>query len=262
MKTTKMNLLRLLLLISLLWTSAYSLAQDTTTVSTYSDLLYLRDGSVLQGRLLHYILGEKIVFELSTGDHVEFEQRKVKRLVQGGEENIPPVKPRKEYEFREEGLYFAALAGITIGRTSRSTETGSWNLLAVAGHLFKRQIGVGGGIAVDGYSPQESEIIYPVFAEARGYLSASRYAPFYAMRLGYGFAFKESDNLVTGAEGGVFVNPALGLRWGGSAGANFVTELGFQYQRASFERSIGNWGEMEIEKKGYKRLNIRVGIVF
>ncbi len=257
-----MNVLRLLFLICLLWTSAYSWAQDTTAVSTYSDLLYLRDGSVLKGRLLYYIQGERIVFELSTGDRVEFEQRKIRRLVQGGEENIPPVKPRKQYEFREEGLYFSTLAGITLGRTSRSAETGSWNLLAVAGHMFKRQLGVGGGIAVDGYSPRESEIIYPIFAEARGYLSASRFAPFYAMRLGYGVAFKENDNLVAGAQGGLFVNPALGLRWGGSAGVNFVTELGFQYQRARFERFIGGWGEMEIEKKGYKRLNIRLGIVF
>lgn len=257
-----MNVLRILFMIMLFCASANSWAQDTTSVNTYSDLLYLRDGSVLQGRLLHYILGEKIVFELSTGDRVEFEQRKIKRLVQGGEENIPSFKPRKKYEFRERGMYFTTLAGITLGRTSRSDNTGSWNLLAAAGHLFKRQFGLGAGIAVDGYYPQESEIIYPVFAEARGYLSANRFAPFYAVRLGYGIAFAENNNGVSAAEGGLFVNPALGLRWGGSDGVNFVTELGFQYQRARFERSIGNWGEMEIEKKGYKRLNIRVGIVF
>lgn len=255
--------LRVLLMFLIMMIALAGRAQENGVPESPPDVLYLKDGTVLKGKLLHYIQGDKIVFELSTGDRVEYPQKKIRRFVQGG--TLPEkaqAKPPKSYNFQETGLFFNLLPGMTFGRSSNSDNAVSLNLLGSAGYQLNRWIGVGGGIAVDAYVPHRGEIVYPVFAEARGYFSPTRYSGFYVLRTGYGIVFAEEDNGVMDASGGFFLNPAIGLRWGGASSVNFVSEFGFQYQRAGYERSFGWNGERDVIKKGYKRLNIRLGILF
>ena len=229
----------------------------------YEDVLYLKDGSVLKGRLHHYVKGEIIVFELSTGDVLEYTQSEIKRFVQGGVAANPgEVKGPKPYEFKEEGVYFSFALGLGIGRNSRNENAVAPDLTAGAGYHFSRWLGLGGGFGVDVYAPERSEIIYPIFGEIRGYLLQARQSPYYAFRSGYGIAVKDEDNRVLEAKGGWYVNPSLGLRWGASAGVNFVTEVGLQFQRAEYTRAFGAPGEREIQSRQYKRLIFRLGIVF
>lgn len=253
------------ILLGLLFFSFPGWSQESMPRDSFPDLLYLKDGSVLQGRLLKYVQGQQIYFRLTTGDEVTFPERKIKRFVSGGAlDKWEPPRERspKPYAFEEEGLYFTFHAGLGVGRSSSNNNTVSLNLLASAGHQLNRQLGIGGGLAVDSYYSVEGEIIYPVFAEVRGYLTRTREAPFYALRAGYGVAFEEPEDRLIAAEGGLYLNPSVGMRWGASAGVNFLSEIGFQYQRAEFTRSFGGDEGREIETKRFKRLSLRLGIVF
>jgi hypothetical protein len=252
-----------LLLLGLIFFTAHGWSQEPAARDSFPDLLYLKDGSVLQGRLLKYIQGKQIYFRLTTGDEVTYPEREIQRFVQGGAlaERVPARAP-KPYAFREEGLYVTFHAGAGVGRNHSNGNTVAWNLLASAGHQFNRWLGLGGGLAVDGYYPANGEVVYPLFAEVRGYLTETREAPFYVVRTGYGLTFKETNNGVSAAEGGLYLNPSLGMRWGASAGINIISEIGFQYQRAEYTRSFGGDGGREIQTKKFKRLSLRLGMVF
>jgi len=256
------------LLIALLLCMANTvLAQDkdpanSEAIST-QDVLYLKDGSVLRGSLAYYIQGREIVFILSTGDTLRYPERKIRRFVQGGAVlSGRPVKPARRYEFREEGLYFTFGLGLGVGRTSGSDNTVAPQASASAGYQLNRWLGVGAGFGVDAYQPDRGEVIYPLFGEARGYLTDKRQAPYYALRLGYGLAFAEEENRILEAQGGWFFQPLLGIRWGASAGVNFLTSVGLQFQGAEFTRQNGGPGEVRIDKKTYKRMHFGLGIVF
>ncbi len=228
------------------------------------DKLFLRDGSVLKGKLMHIVQGESIWFLSSTGDTLVFKPREVERLVQDADQlsDTPFViaKKRKPYSFREEGLYFNTMAALGLGKDLDGNTTGSAGLAFSAGYMLDRWLGIGGGVGMDLYHPERGEIVYPVFAEGRGYLSTRNRSPYYLLRLGYGMAFPDENNNIIEARGGLMVHPALGMRWGAAEDVNFVTDLGFQYQRSSFTFETFN-GEVD-QRMGYKRWVFRLGIVF
>lgn len=249
-----------LLLTLLLLTAAAGFAQNEQGAE---DVLYLRNGTVLRGHLLQYVQGGQIVFQLKTGDRLVFTDKHVRRLVQGGEQPAGVREPRP-YSFREKGFYATLQGGMAVGRSFTSQQSGAWNVSLTAGHLLRRTLGFGVGVGADAYFPDNGEIVYPVFAEVRGYLLKERSTPYYALRSGYGFAFKEENQAgIVDAEGGLYLNPAIGARWGASGGLKFTTEVGFQYQRAVYTKGFTPFGEgRDIQRHQYKRLNIRLGMLF
>ncbi len=229
----------------------------------YDDRLYLKDGSIFKGRLLHIIHGESYWFEISSGDTLVYPVRKVKRLIQDADayDELPGNgwKPRP-YAFRETGLYFSTMGSLGLGRDFSGFSTGNVGLSFSAGYQLNRWIGLGGGVGVDVYQPEEGQVVYPLFAEARGYLTGQKVAPYYSLRLGYGMAFEGDNNNIIRARGGLLVHPAIGMRWGAGPGVNFVSDMGFQYQESSF--TFANFNGELTHDLGYKRLVFRVGIVF
>ena len=254
---------RLFLLAALLLCTAGAIFAQEDGSPAAGDVLYLKDGSVLRGSLAYYIQGQEIAFILSTGDTLRYPQREIKRVVQGGAVLTgKKIKPVKTYDFRERGTYITFRLGLGVGRTSQSDNTLAPHASASAGYQFNRWVGVGGGVGVDAYRPDRSEVIYPLFGEVHGYLSGNRQAPYYALRLGYGLAFAEEENRILEARGGWYVQPSLGMRWGASAGVNFLTTVGLQLQEAEYTRQDGAPGERRIDELTYRRLHFGLGIVF
>lgn len=255
----------ILLLILALFLVRAGEAQTAPADSTpVEDVLYLRDGSVFRGQMLYYIQGKQVGFRLHTGDEIVVTQRHIRRIVQVGvgelEEAAAPGRERS-YAFRERGFYAGVQGGMAFGRTSFSNKTSSWGLQVSAGHLWRRYLGFGGGIGMEPYEPASGQIVYPLFAEARGYLSSRWAAPFYALRAGYGLVFRDRDLDLRKGRGGMFLNPALGVRWGASAGINVTTEMGLQFQRAQF-----TYGEIETVQDNrdlhFRRMTLRIGVLF
>ncbi len=258
---TRLN--RLFLIAALLLCTASATFAQENDPPEADDVLYLKDGSVLRGTLAYYIQGQEIAFILSTGDTLRYPQRQIMRFVQGGAVLTgKKFRPAKTYDFREEGVYFTFNLGLGVGRTSRSDNTVAPHASASMGYQFNRWVGVGGGFGVDGYRPDRGEVVYPLFGEVRGYLTGNRQAPYYSVRLGYGLAFAEEENRILEARGGWYFQPAFGMRWGASAGVNFLTTVGLQFQDAEFTRQDGAPGEVRIEDRTYKRLLFGLGIVF
>jgi hypothetical protein len=236
---------------------------DKSEAQAY-DLLYLRDGSVLAGRLKRYLPDRGLEFELRDGQVIAFPARKVKRVVQAGAG--PPsgggAKTPQPYAFQENGVYYAMYGAAIMGRDFRGFNAPALGSSLTVGYQHARLLGAGLGLGVDAYAPGRSEIIYPVFGEVRGYLAEKKLSPYYAVRAGYGLVFADPDRGVNRARGGLLFHPALGYRFGASPLVNFVADLGFQYQRVDYDVDAP-WGAARWENRyRHYRVILRAGLVF
>ncbi len=232
------------------------------------DYLYLQDGSLLKGKVIEYNRGEKIVFEMSNGEQVEFQDEEIRKVVQSvtgpvieRDEEGRVKRTTRPYEFEEHGWYNVTYFTSYGGKTDNEVYIGI-GLLNITGFQFNRLLGLGLGTGVDIYSLEGGETIYPLFAEARGYFLKKNISPYYAASVGYGFAFKDKNQELAKAKGGLLFHPAIGLRLGAAQSTNMVVDIGYKFQKAFFERRFEDNGDIEERDILYKRLTIRFGLIF
>jgi hypothetical protein len=254
------------------------LAQNVNPVKTV-DRVYLKNGSVFQGKILEYAYGKELKLELTNGDVITFtgeEIERVKQEVQTAETALPVNEEslnveegytekgkRKErpYQFKETGIYNVTYFANLNGRDDDGVLIG-FGAHHVLGYQFNRWVGLGLGLGIDTYSFGDGETLYPVYAEVRGYLLKKRLSPYYSFGAGYGFAFANESEGITEATGGYMLHPAVGYRLGASEGANVVIDLGYRFQQAEFI-SVSDFNDSkQVREQLYKRLTLRLGLIF
>lgn len=123
-------------------------------------------------------------------------------------------------------------------------------------------LGVGIGIGIESNDFNNSRGIVPLYAEARGFFVPKKISPYYAFKIGYGFAQKDELSGTIDAKGGFMVSPELGVRFGGRA-VNYY--MGFQYkiQNAEYTNTIGWDGQgTYTDVVSYRRVDFRAGLLF
>lgn len=238
------------------FSNAYSQQGYKTT-----DVVYTKEGSVFRGEIVAYTPGESLSLKISESSTIIIQDNRIKKIVQGAEGKGKRAKGKREYAFRERGLYNLSSVHIAAGATAANGEfivdLGAHH---VAGFQFNRFLGVGLGVGMDYYYIGAGQNIMPVYAEARGYFKAENFTPMYSLAAGYGFAFEKEENNITDAKGGFLLYPALGFRMGGSANANYFLDFGVKIQRATF--TYQDWWDTRVNKMTYNRLVLRTGILF
>lgn len=223
--------------------------------------IYMRKGMRLEGKLLEFEPGEYVLIETEKGHIIKVADDRIKRYYYPGSHgSTKDFLFEKGYIFKEKGMYQYATLG-TIMNTVSSNDGGrvGFQMTASAGYQFSRLLGAGLGIGADFYRTGASEMVFPVFGEARGYFIAQPSTPYYVVRTGYGFATANDLGIHT-ATGGWMFNPAVGWRLGGGKGLKMTIDVGLHFQNAEFDYSRGE--ETSIAKVKYKRLNMRLGFLF
>ncbi len=234
-------------------------AQETSTI----DIIHMKNGSVFRGQITHYTQGGILKIKVNDKIELAFPDNQIKKIIQKevNSDGIKEIKSRKQYAFRERGVYNLTSGSIAAGKQAWNSE----NIIDVGfqnitGFKFNRFLGVGLGIGVDYYYGGSGQTVMPIFAEARGYLKEKNVSPMYSLAAGYGIAFKRNDFNITNTKGGLMLHPAIGLRIGGSDNATFIIDLGFKIQHAQFEYDWG-WEQM-VQRMRYHRFILRTGIMF
>lgn len=247
------------------------------------DVIYLKNGSIFKGKILEYEKGAVLLLELDNGTVIEFGDEEIDRVVQeainlemeqereidkekSGQRSRRSLKESKKkrervYRFRETGRYFATFFSSSNGSNNGELQVGL-GIQEVIGYQFNRLFGIGFGTGLDSYSFQDGESIFSIFAETRGYLSKKWHAPYYAMSVGYGIADVEDSENVVEAKGGLMIHPCFGIRLGANKDANVMIDVGYKFQYANITRVLPFSGDLEERDLLFKRLTIRLGLLF
>jgi len=247
--------------------------KGATAKEELTDVVYLKDGSVLKGLIVNYEQGATLTFKLQNGEEIVIIDTEIARIVQDVREpkstsydelmnGKVKAKPKEQvYEFRERGFYNVMMLGSLNTRAGNEFKMGV-SFHNVSGFQFSRWLGIGLGVGIETYGTDDAEVIYPVFAEFRGYLNKKIKAPYYTLGAGYGFMTTNEKEFITEARGGWMLHPAIGLRFNGKKHNNLTADIGYKFQRAYFRRDFTFNGDIEIRDVLYQRLIIRVGLLF
>lgn len=232
------------------------------------DVIYLKDGSILRGTMLEYQRGDFLRFRMSTGE-MRIDDADIERIVQEPRDPMVTMVMKREkkpkvYAFREKGFYSSVVFSLLPGGGEYRSELGL-SLQAAFGHQFSRHLGIGAGLSLDGYANESGgDTFIPIFAEARGYLWKKKNTPYWNLGAGYGFPLRtDSENQeVRRFEGGYMFHPAIGYRLGADKTINLALDIGYKFQRAITEREFFFSGEIVTRDVVYRRLCLRVSVIF
>ncbi len=241
--------------------SAFSQTESGTP--KFVDIVWLNDGSKLTGTILEWKLSDGMDFKLITGARLTIAKDQIKRVAQEQPIEILTTVinqlPRgpKPYAFKEEGVYHNGSLFLTLPLYL------SQGINYAVGHRFKRILGVGIGT---GYESHESDGPFfrivnfvPLYVEARGFFLPQKISPYYALKVGYGFALKENFGN-SESTGGLYLSPELGMRFG-SAAVNFYAGLEYKMQNARVREDFFGGGS-SLEKISFRRVGLRTGLLF
>ena len=227
------------------------------------DVVWLKDGSKLSGYILKWELARGMEFKLITGAEVILPKDQITRVYQDlpfASQSIsePGMYPRRDrsYRFREEGIYN------TFSCFLNFSSFGGAGVHYSIGYRFSRMLGVGIGIGIESNDFNNSRGIVPLYAEARGFFVPKKISPYYAFKIGYGFAQRAELAGTIEAKGGFMVSPELGVRFGGRA-VNYYMGLQYKIQNATYTNTIGWDGQgTYTDVVSYRRVDFRAGLLF
>jgi len=234
------------------------------------DVVYLKDGSVLRGQILEYQQGENIRFSMRSGEML-IQEEEIERIVQEPENPlflglIKRQKKDKVYDFREKGFYATAVFALLPGGGDQRSEIGL-SVQSSFGHQFNRLFGAGIGISIDGYANGiGGDTFLPLFAEVRGYLFKKIGTPYWSLAGGYGFPLRLNTNTtneqIRRFEGGYMLHPVIGYRFTADRSVNMTIDVGYKFQKALSEREFWFNGDFETRDVLYRRLSLRMSVIF
>lgn len=227
------------------------------------DVVWLKDGSKLSGYILKWELASGMEFKLITGAEVILPKDQISRVYQDlpfasqvQTDQSPYIRKDRSYRFREEGIYN------TFSIFLNFSSFGGAGVHYSIGYRFSRMLGVGIGIGIESNDFNNSRGIVPLYAEARGFFVPKKISPYYAFKIGYGFAQRAELSGTIDAKGGFMVSPELGVRFGGRA-VNYYMGLQYKIQNAEYTNTIGWDGQGTFtDVVSYRRVDFRAGLLF
>jgi hypothetical protein len=229
----------------------------------YIDKILLKSGSQFYGKIIEYVPATHVIFEITTGKPVRFDAKLIKNIEQKCLTCPTQARAPRAYSFSEKGWYNVFYTYFHGGAAPNATFIPALGLQNTTGFQWNRWVGTGLGVAVDSYDLDGfTRPVVPIYAEARGYLGAKNVTPYYSAAAGYGMAFKNESQGIAAARGGFYTHPAVGIRFGGSANANFIADIGMKFQKAKFTTNGWRAGDTNEYDFLFKRLTFRLGVIF
>jgi hypothetical protein len=223
------------------------------------DIVYLKSGSVYQGRITAQDTN-KITIRTWNGIEMKLPENSVRKVVQRCKKwnRTTEIRP---YTFKEKGWYHATRVALLTGQQYNGLDnTVGFLAQHSSGYQFGRLLGAGLGVGAEMFSPTTSNdaSTYPVFAELRGYFTARRISPFYAVGGGWAFAGTGSEGFNgwqnTWKGGGMWM-AQLGYR----IGNHFFMYGGVRFQRKTKNAVSGP--DSRVNKILHKRLEAGFGLL-
>ena len=237
------------LLILLLPVFLFSQKENST------QLIFLKDGSVLKGTLQENSSDETVKVTLTDGSEINFSKNLLLHARDASGEQVIFNDGRRVIESgRYSTIAMHSLAG---RRSSESNDEMRWGLGAhfTTGYQFSPALAVGGGIGLDAHQYNFA----PVFAEVSGFLvrkefrrsqanrqksnsnvrsggelkKLNRNFPFcYSLQIGYNVPLNElfSSGNLENTGGGALIYPSVGLLFPSRFGNTFRFDFGYKFQ--------------------------------
>lgn len=238
----------------------FTLQLNAQNKELYKDKVSLVNGSILYGQILNYKIGDKVELKLLNGSILNFEDTFVKKI-----EIYSPGsnKEKKEYNFKSNTIYSYFGFKIMPGNYENlNVPKSGIGIDYSLGYRTNEYVSIGVGVSVETYNYGFGEFLIPIYLDYISFLKKKNISPFLRLQAGYGFVYSTGDNVID-SNGGLMVNPAIGIRFTGNSDVNYSFDLNFKYQKANFVVNTTNWrSQISYIDIIFRRLSFRFGVLF
>ncbi len=231
--------------LSLLAFGLLSVAQ----AQTEQDVIYLKNGEVLSGKIVEHIPGECVRFRTADGKVHEYGIEEFIRFTQFSSQTHSKVTAPKNYQqlmkeadWRPRGYRGMAELGASFGVKYSDV---IYQLTTSHGFQADPNIFIGAGLGFD-YDAKREWFFMPIFANLRFYISKKRLSPFVDVKAGY------SPVSVKGA----YANASIGCHYSLSQKLGLNLSVGYDVQK------YDGRSEMENRNDYLHAVNLKVGVDF
>jgi hypothetical protein len=239
----------------------------------YSDEVHLKNGSILKCRIIEFKIESQIKLEIQGGSVLVYNSSEIAKINRGiGAERKDEIS---QGHFYTDELYFTAFFNFIGGYREAASWSGAQDIPTLGcglkfsgGKAINRHLMIGAGV---GWSYMHNYFMYsahfPVFAEVRGDILKKTNSLYYSFGLGYNIAKQRNAMSWIGttmieARGGVYMNPALGLRFASKSKKHFCLELNYGIHTASYSYTGTNGEIIGPTNNVFIRPTLALGMLF
>jgi hypothetical protein len=189
--------------------------------------VYLKNGSVIKGRIIENNPGESVKIQTADKSIWVFKSTEVEKIdtlssVMKATQNDPINNLKKGY-FTQ--------AQFELMPSKKNSDEGTVpSFLAVAGYQFNKHLSAGIGSGVEAYHIS----MMPLFAEGRYYFLNDHYTPFINLKSGYAFPLENGKdnlrNIKLISHGGIMAGAEVGFIKSLSPKTFLTFSIGYRYQ--------------------------------
>jgi hypothetical protein len=261
--------MKVLIIISFLFLSFNLSAQ-----MPYCDEVHLKNGSILKCKIIEFKTEEKIKLEIQGGSVLVYNASEIAKIERGIGDG-KKVEGTSKGHFYTDELYFTAFFNFIGGYREAASWSGAQDVPTLGcglkfsgGKAINRHLMIGAGV---GWSYMHNYFMYsahfPVFAEIRGDILKNSNSLYYAFGLGYNIAKQRNVMSWTGttmveAKGGIYLNPAIGLRFASKSKKHFCLELNYGIHTASYSYTGTNGEIIGPTNNVFIRPTLALGMLF
>ncbi|CAN5118459.1 hypothetical protein BH23BAC3_BH23BAC3_35170 [soil metagenome] len=153
------------------------------------------------------------------------------------------------------GFYNRTGTDLLLGSSSSTAR-----FYTINGYRFNQQVSAGLGV---GYVPYNDPIgLISIFADLNYIFSDRDVSPFLFLRMGYGLSTHADEDVhIEEHEGGIMINPGLGLQFSTSKSWSWYFNAGYNRDRSA--HSYETWGNRTVNNRySYRRVNLGIGVMF
>ena len=224
--------------------------------SNSQDAVYLRNGSIIRGKVLENVVGKYTRIETFGRNVLVISEGEVDRLVMD-----EPIPQKERVDPKSSGYIALADLGFMGGKQN------TMSLTLINGYQFLNRLSVGAGFGIEKFDEQ----LIPVFGDVRYNFLKGGITPFVYLQAGYSYPLGKSvEGNMTEIKGGALINPGIGLRVNFTPRNALIFSLGWRYQEIRSHYNYYYYYSSLYPQNDngyyrtdfYNRIAIRVGFVF
>ncbi|MCH8332139.1 MAG: hypothetical protein IH946_12340 [Bacteroidetes bacterium] len=218
----------------------------------WEDVVYLKDGGIIRGKIIEHVIGEKITIQTIGRNVFVFTYEQIEKITS-------EQMPGKFMDIKQSGYSYSLEVGL---RMSRQYQLKTFPILSTShGFLVKPNIYLGVNISING---DENRVwLFPVELTARYYLIGnSQIKPFGFVSAGYNSDLFMTDDQWTQYYSGYTGSVGLGIRQRLSNHASFLFSVAFN-QNSFTSRTYDWWtGGLSRITLTQRRIDAKIGFLF
>lgn len=253
----------------------FLLSMSLSMGQNMEDVVYLKDGSILRGKVIRSdSLFTEPRIKIMGGNVVTFTMEDIYQIAKEPirKERITRARvlEKPALTYREKGYYNLTQVGFMVGQVSNPWWWGNqtqnvmhFNFQTINGYRFHRLLAAGGGVGV---SILPRGMIAPVFLDLRSDLLQLPITPHFYANAGYGFPLypkPEDDGWrrdIT-ISGGYMYDIGVGIKINSASGIAYTLTGGIKAQQVGEKYIDGNEVRYD-ERVTYQRISLQAGIMF